>query len=274
MIRPLTPKNVIAFTSLAVVCIVETIALCFVVDRAPRHGQTPQGSQQSAAAINQPVTKEPNRYIDERQFWKRQIAVGWCLNAITAASCGVALLALGILFGTLKETHHSSEIATNSLIASSRSWLTPIRANIITPFDTTSNFGFDIIYSNTGREPALAFTANEEVGEVPKPNGSWFTVFHRDTIKDICTQTIPATEIAIYPTSDTHVYERRMDKPLSQDVIDGKNVQWVHGCFGYFSPVSEKTIHRSEYCFVFIPGTLNGARVYESASCVYGNQAN
>ena len=95
----------------------------------------------------------------------------------------------------------------------------------------------------------MAFTANEEVGEVPKPNGSWFTVFHRDTIKDICTQTIPATEIAIYPTSDTHVYERRMDKPLSQDVIDGKNVQWVHGCFGYFSPVSEKTISQKRILF-------------------------
>ena len=44
--------------------------------------------------------------------------------------------------------------------------------------------------------------------------------------------------------------------------------------FGYFSPVSEKTIHKSEYCFLFIPGTLSGSRVYKSASCMYGNKAN
>ena len=258
---PSHTENVIAFTSLAVVCIIETIALCFVVDWALRRGQISQGSQkQSVADLSQPVTKEPNRYVDERLFWQRQIAVGWWLNGITAVAAVIALVALSVLFGTLNETQRSSEIATNALIASGRSWLTPVRANIISPLDKTSNFGFDIIYRNTGKEPALAFTANEEVGEVPKPNGSWFGVFHRDTLKDICTQTIPATEIAIYPTSETQVYEVRMNKPLSQEVIDGKKVQCVHGCFGYLSPVSEKTIHRSEYCFVFIPGTLNGAQ--------------
>ncbi len=271
---PSHTENVIAFSSLAATCIIETIALCYVVDWALRRGQNPQGNQQYAANLSQSVTKEQNQRGDERLFWQKHIVVGWWLNGITAVAAVIALAALWVLFGTLKETQRSSDIATNALIASSRSWLTPVRASIITPLDTTSNFGFDIIYSNTGKEPALAFTANEEVGEVPKPNGSWFTVFHRDTIKDICTQTIPATEITVYPTSDTHVYEVRTDKPLSQEVIDGTKIQWVHGCFGYFSPVSEKTIHKSEYCFLFIPGTLSGSRVYESASCMYGNKAN
>jgi hypothetical protein len=197
-------------------------------------------------------------------------------NAITAVAAAVALFGLIVLYSTLLETQHGSAIATDALVANNRSWLSPERAEIITPFDISSKFGFDIIYNNTGREPALAFTANEEVGEVlkPKPTESWFTVFHKDTLKDMCSQTIPATEITVYPTPENHVYEVRTDKLISQDVVDGKNVQWVHGCFGYFSPVSGKAIHRSEYCFLFIPGIANGRPIHQSVSCMYGNKAN
>jgi hypothetical protein len=187
-------------------------------------------------------------------------------NATQVLAVSTMVLAL-VTYCGLRDNEKATVIAN-------RAWLTPSLAEITSPIDTTTNLSFAIVYGNTGKEPALGFTAQEEAGAVPKPKGSWFTVFHKDTITDVCARTTPDTEITIYPTGpNQHIYEVSMNGPLTEDVASGEKILWVHGCFAYRSPVSGEIIHRSEYCFLFPPVMNNGKRVFKSISCMYGNKA-
>jgi hypothetical protein len=137
-----------------------------------------------------------------------------------------------------------------------------------------------VIYGNVGKEPALGFAAQEDFGsvEIPKPNDSWFNVFPKSTLKDVCGR-FDASDggLTIYPSGPSdHAYSVSGDRTIfaiTTEILDGSRAMFIHGCFAY------RTVgpppHKSEYCFLLLPdgGTKAGQRTYHSISCVYGNNA-
>lgn len=218
--------------------------------------------------------------VAERAFWNEQLNVARRLNRYTAISAIGGFLGLVVLFFTLLDARKTSEATTESnrinrqaLIANNRAWLTPNSAEIVSTIDATSNLTIAVIYQNTGKEPALEFTGQEEnPGEIETPSGPWFTVFHKDMLKNICDFS-PDTKITIYPTSQLLGYRKATAMTLSDDVISGKKTLWFHGCFGYRSPITEEVIQTSEYCFLFSRVVVDGKVTFRSSSCIFGNNA-
>lgn len=202
-------------------------------------------------------------------------AIEWLnKNAGAGATVTAALLVVVAVLQFIS-MGNTNQTLNQTLVAADRAWLAPSQAEITSPINTTINVAFSIIYANTGREPALNFTAQEEIGTVPNPNGGpWYSVFHRDTITDICARTVPDTEIAVYPSKlYQKSYNISTNQPLTSDIISGKAILWFHGCFAYRSPVSGSVVHYSEYCFMFAPITTDGKRAFKSFACMFGNKA-
>jgi hypothetical protein len=118
---PTHAENVIAFTTLAVVCIIQSILLCVLVQKQnflnignirenpDNHDQrandldTPRQRKEGQANFHtfssEQKSEDEQHRAEERGFWKRQIRVGWWLNGITGVAAAIALAGIGVLLG-------------------------------------------------------------------------------------------------------------------------------------------------------------------------------
>lgn len=208
------------------------------------------------------------------------------MNVVTGVAAVAGLIGLYFLGGSLHEARRAGNAAAESnrinleaLVANNRAWLSPTSAQITSPIDISGPLRISVIYGNTGREPALGFAAQEEAGAVdaPAPNTSWYTVFHKNTITDVCGHTtVGDGGQTIYPTGPgQQVYNVSMNGPLTPEIISGSKILFFHGCFAYRSPITKDVVHKSEYCFLFEPlsDPTSGKRTFKSFACMYGNNA-
>jgi hypothetical protein len=160
-----------------------------------------------------------------------------------------------------------------TLISANRAWLTPNTGHIdgFVP-STEKPFGYFVNYGNIGKEPALNFVAQEEIGTVDNPNGkSWYSVFDKATLKDICVITHAAESGGVvYPSgSQDYVYAR--EEPafkITPEILNLSKIIFAHGCFAYKTFGAE---HKSEYCLLFVP--TSNPKMFGAAHCPYGNTA-
>jgi hypothetical protein len=179
-----------------------------------------------------------------------------------------------------KPIKEQADITRDAMIASSRAWLAPRNAFFIKELGLNQPWSITVIYGNVGKEPALGFAAQEDFGsvEIPKLNESWFSVFPKSTLGDVCGR-FNASDggLTIYPSGPTdHSYSVSGDRStfdVTTEILQGTRVMFMHGCFAY------KTVgpppHKSECCFLFIPDIdpKTGQKTYRSISCMYGNNA-
>jgi hypothetical protein len=89
------------------------------------------------------------------------------------------------------------------MISAYRAWLAPATARIQGTLSSDRAFGYFVNYGNVGKEPALGFVAQEDIGTIdgPKPQTSWYTVFSKELLMDVCKRT-QASDLAaaIYPS--------------------------------------------------------------------------
>jgi hypothetical protein len=222
------------------------------------------------------AAQQKRHQTQEHEFWSRQIRAAHWLNWITAIGATVGLIGLAFIGLSLRVAERTADDARQALVVANRAWLSPESAQISSPINTKDMLSFTVYYYNTGKEPALGFAAQEDHAwsvPAPKPNASWFTVFNKSSINDICAGTSSDTEITKYPTGQLQQYHITMDHPLTDDIISGRRVLLLHGCFAYHSPVSGNVTYKSEYCFLFplLPGSVGP--VFTAISCMYGNNA-
>lgn len=182
---------------------------------------------------------------------------------ITAIATG--LLAL-ITWNTDTTVH-------NTLVAANRAWLTPVLAQPDGAPKAGKPFGYYVKYGNVGKEPAIGFVAQEELGTVnaPAPQTSWYTVFRRSALKDVCGRTTASDEGGVVYPSGLRDYTYAVSTPalnITPDIENGSKIIFAHGCFAYKTFGRER---KSEYCFVFLKA--EDGRSFVSALCPYGNSA-
>ena len=210
------------------------------------------------------VTRHPDQVrYDEAVFRREQISAARWLNGITFWAAIVALGGLVVLFFTLRDND-------SAMVAANRAWIAPISANLSNPIQN-----FVVIYKNTGREPALNLTGQQEpASTVPLPQGKeiWRDVFAKYPLDNsLCDRTVPDTDIAVYPdTTNEYQIPITSNPTFTDGTINAQHALRLHGCFAYRSPITKKLVHKSEYCFLFIENSTHG---YDAKSCVYGNRA-
>ena len=190
------------------------------------------------------------------------------------------LITMAIFYCQLRVFRSSDETFKQTMISANRAWLAPRSATFM-PVPTLHQPSKIIVnYGNVGKEPGRGFVADQQFGSVdaPKQNESWFSVFPKSTLKDVCVKTVASDDgLTIYPSGfSDHEYTIEGDKTdfdITSDILDGTKVAFIHGCFAY-ETLGEGP-HKSEYCFVLVKSVdeKSGETVYRSRHCMYGNKA-
>lgn len=224
-------------------------------------------ASQLAALVNQ-LKGEEERVEQPKQIkkWTDAITLGFVF--LTVIFTGLSWCAFRDQLGVFKEQlgemqrvygpiKEQADAAKGAMIATSRAWLAPRVATFAKELGLHQPWDITVAYGNVGKEPGLGFVAHEEFGSVaaPKPAKSWYSVFSKDTLKDVCTGTIASDNgLTIYPSGPIdHRYNVSADLrtfDVTQDILDGTRIMFIHGCFAYRTVGSP---HKSEYCFLFVP---------------------
>lgn len=246
-------------------------------DESDRGGQPKEPSDDQAqhpkpSALGRLIVDICNAFIEKRQKDSREESrenKRFYFELMTVVGVTVYTILTFWLVITQRET----------MVSASRAWLTPVSAGIVGDLTVGEPLNYEISYGNVGKEPALGFVAQEDdpgTVDEPAPHTSWYTVFDKSKITDVCRRTAASDEAeTIYPSGlETFVYHVSTAKlPITQQIIDGSKVIFVHGCFAYKTFGHE---HKSEYCFLLHQYRDLKTReiVYKGISCPYGNKAN
>jgi hypothetical protein len=190
------------------------------------------------------------------------------MTALTAVLTVVAILQ----WHTLEKTDATMKLQQ-------RAWVAPIHAELDWqhgPFAIGSRLNTIVHYGNLGKEPATWFVGMQK----PKvflspPNNelqSWSTTFTPDRIEGICSKVSSSKEgVVVYPSGprDYDFGSSTDELPITADIITGKQILYIEGCFAYRTVGVE---HKSQYCFMLVPkpGDLKD---WKFADCIRGNSA-
>lgn len=253
-------------------------------------GNQPGKGEPAEAASNppfiNPYTDEQQHRADERIYWRQQIKVGDSLNKITAAAAVIAIVGLLLVGMSYCE-------ARDATMRANRAWLTPNRSRYVVPPSAGGPAKIEIIYGNSGHEPAEGFVAQQEFATVQSGLvgniSSYDLLDHAEfvgaqtTFSKICDQANPPPEGTLdegppqYPSSPYELtYPLKVDAgslPHYADIVSGNRTLIIHGCFAYRT---FGRIHKSEYCmFIAAPqGTgFADAEWPHSSMCLRLNSA-
>jgi hypothetical protein len=187
----------------------------------------------------------------------------------------VALFTALLFFATVMNAYflYTTEIAT------SRAWLAPVQAEIDRRLSPNGQLNFSIQYGNTGKEPALGFVAQEDIGFIaaPNPTQNLYAVFPQTTLKNVCARTHAVDGAGtIYP-SGLHDYTYFVyaaatpaELPDISKIVKGAKAIFIHGCFAYKTFGIER---KSEYCFLRLPKIDPETKemTFKFVRCPYGN---
>lgn len=162
-----------------------------------------------------------------------------------------------IFYRQLKVSETTDRTLYQTMVATTRAWITPFHAELDNDLISSGTFKFSIRYGNVGKEPALDFVAQQEIGSVVSPhNQSLYEVFPPETITDICALTHAAEGAGvIYPSGlqdYTYTVTETSDefRQISSAVASATRAAFIHGCFAYTTFGVER---KSEYCFLRLP---------------------
>lgn len=276
---PTNAISIIAIVALAIIGIIETVALCFVSQKFfygpaatnnnaadgdyPSHRNNPEGT-----ALDVPVgphDAEDEHRLAEYRYWERQIKVAKWLNIITAWAAGAALLGLLGLVASIQEAH-------NGNIDANRAWIEPVIIGRMPlyPLKVGSPVGYFVEYQNVGKSPAININWKLDNGyfdRPPKDDGSKIKIRRNAT----CDGLLPAPNgLVEYPRAETvhstqpHLFTGVSDEmdtkvEIDQDFIDERHHFFVQGCVAY---ATLTTVGRSQFCFYVRNVTASGWLVY------------
>src|SRR5258708_1153626 len=164
----------------------------------------------------------------------------------------------------------SAALTSLIFVWTNRALLSPTAAGIRGGIDIDQPFSYFVSYGNIGKGPAYGFAAQEDIGtvEAPEPQASWYTVFPKNTLKDVCKRTSASDDAGvIYPSGPRdHRYTATASPEefkITPEILNGAKIIFVHGCFAYKTFILER---KSEYCFLFSPRDN-----FSALRCPYGN---
>jgi hypothetical protein len=97
----------------------------------------------------------------------------------------------------------SATVAGLIFVWTNRALLSPTAAGIRGGIGVDQPFSYFVSYGNIGKEPAYGFVAQEDIGtfDSPEPQASWYTVFPKNILKDVCKRTSASDDAGvIYPS--------------------------------------------------------------------------
>src|SRR5271163_2828083 len=82
----------------------------------------------------------------------------------------------------------SNRINKRTMIAANRAWLAPITVELEDGFAQSGRLHFTVQFGNVGKEPAIDFVAQQEIGFIFRPtaNQNLYDIFPEAKITDVC----------------------------------------------------------------------------------------
>lgn len=185
--------------------------------------------RKSENKINQ--RKRIIEYLGSADFW--------------TAIATIFLVAVGI-WGVVETKH--------SLMLSERAWISPINANLVAPIEEGKVIRFQVVFINSGKEPAIniAYSSQNGVIKAP-PYEDWSSLaVDKNTTCDGLRTIIGSGAMA--PSTGNIINGRGFDSGSGKDpitasksIIDGIFHYYIRGCIAY---TTFEEPHFSSFCYV------------------------
>jgi hypothetical protein len=185
----------------------------------------------------------------------------------------VTAISVAVLWKTDATLHET-------LVAANRAWISPQTVRLTSDIEIwTPATSIQVIYENVGRFPALNLNHAEEGGARAIPEGfaEWEQLDFGEN--HTCKSLTPLRGgPTVYPSQHFGgelTYELKPDQSRNpanviQEILKGRRLIWVQGCFAYLS--FEKP-RESAFCFYLQPDVVRHIREWPFKKCSTGNHA-
>jgi hypothetical protein len=168
----------------------------------------------------------------------------------------------------------SAEIATQTLIASQRAWISP-SPQLVGDVKAGVPINIQLNMQNVGKDPAIGVSHNgmamvfdmpEQIGYAPE---IWDPGFE-EAIRLGCDLAVPFKgRPTVFPEAKISIPIRWDDQKTIQGLIERKQILVVYGCVGYITMGEH---HFTPYCF-YLTADENTPPVFHFGSAPIGNDA-
>jgi hypothetical protein len=175
-------------------------------------------------------------------------------------SLGASLLQWDAMRGQLKE-----------LRIERRAWIAPLTGQHQDALSVNQEFRLTVNYQNPGKEPALDLADKFTGGTAPavRADQGWDAL--NIPPNHACDDVVPIKGHGIaYPGSNNFRAFSAAADNITQQVIDGKSVIYIQGCFAYNTL---GTTHHSAYCFYLHPEVGRQSQTWAFRNCPGENQS-
>lgn len=217
------------------------------------------------------------RREDSGKAFREKITIG--LIVATLIAIGWQVREMIRVYEPIREQAEASNKAANAAAASQRAWVGPLSATVNSGIQKDKGITAIITYQNSGREPAASFytawavklysLADWNNGAATKD----IMTFSSECLK--VTNLPPGLQV-VYPNTGFGSYQISFDTEkqaeankiiVTDDIISGKSIVAVKGCFTY---KSLKEFHHSAFCFYYL---ANMTVLPNLSICNVGNDA-
>jgi hypothetical protein len=212
--------------------------------------------------------EEEEHSAAERRFWEGQLGEARKLNWITGAAAAVGLGGLLVLGLQLYEAHTAT-------VEANRAWIAPINAILEGPLIKGQPVPVEVIYQNTGKEPAIDTNNGGDSGITmplsPAEADQQQLVGPFRNAESKCVGVKPrGGSPAIFPTGPVQMSIERT--VLADDaILNGSRTFYVEGCIAY-NTMGET--HTSSYCFWLGRHIDPQTKLRQFQTCIGGFHAN
>jgi hypothetical protein len=169
----------------------------------------------------------------------------------------------------------SSETAQSSLVAANRAWIAPISITLIEPLNESRQPGLNLLYRNTGREPALNFTGTGRTGSITTQDpftekGIWGENKLDISLCEKAELTAGGDQV-VYPlANNTYRLQAFANQVNTARLLKAQEVLYVQACFAYDTMGFRRI---SVVCMYLAPDLSKPSEQWEFRYCPTGNHA-
>jgi hypothetical protein len=237
--------------------------------------------EQNPANTESNATAPKNKPFWKRCFWWVIFGLKKFDGLITAIATVLLAIITGLLgwvaYWQYQELRNTDKTLQDTMIATSRAWIAPVEIVLTEPISFGKKISFKRLYRNTGHQPAEEVVSNfDQSDRRPAPIERWdLATDPKDWIgQPTCVglkerQALHPGWPFVYPSDQPIYSENFADVIPTQDIIDGKVVQLVKGCFLY-STMTLKLRH-SAFCF-YLKASEKSQVDWKFIRCAFGNE--
>lgn len=193
-------------------------------------------------------------------------------HVIQSIGIGIGTIVALIYAGQLCQMIKSNGLTRDSMVASSRAWISPMSAGFVEAPQQGKPLKFGIQYGNPGKSPAFDVRPTYKIRSVPKSSFDDNSIRSSVESDDVCKGVVEAAGAdVIYPEQpDGYKLGFQTSEPNfinDPEIFDGRKVFLMEMCFAC---TTFGKLHHTSFCYFYEGGR---SKANQWNICMAGNHA-